>query len=202
MKDKIRLAIAGLLVWVVILAFIASVSAILSASMPARLIISIVSALVIIGLGFILFRYFKPSTLSFDEQILQLEREGLIQSESFRAKRAFQVEEREDEGSHYYLELEDGSVLFLTGQYLYDYEPIDDDPELNQPRRFPCTEFTVRWHRRKDYSIDILCGGQVIEPEVMAPPFNDFRDDRIPEDRQIITGRSYEQLKQERLERK
>jgi hypothetical protein len=60
----------------------------------------------------------------------------------------------------------------------------------------------VRWHRRKDYSIDILCGGQVIEPEVMAPPFNDFRDDRIPEDRQIITGRSYEQLKQERLERK
>ena len=36
---------------------------------------------------------------------------------------------------------------FLSGQYLYDYEPISDDPDANEARSFPCTEFTVRRHR-------------------------------------------------------
>ena len=72
----------------------------------------------------------------------------LIVDTPFQATRAFGVEDYGDEGSHYFLELADGSgILALCGQYLYAYEPITDDPELNQPRRFPCTSFTVRRHR-------------------------------------------------------
>jgi len=43
-----------------------------------------------------------------EEQIADLEAEGLIQRDSFTARRAFQVEEFEDEGSHYYLEQDCG----------------------------------------------------------------------------------------------
>ena len=43
------------------------------------------------------------------------------------------MEELEDEGVSYFLELDDGAVLFLSGQYLDE----DESP-------FPCTEFIVR----------------------------------------------------------
>jgi hypothetical protein len=93
------------------------------------------------------------------------------------------VEEFEDEGLH----------------YLYDYEPISDDPELNQPRSFPCTEFTVRRHKKDGYVVDIVRGGTVLEPEVMAPAFGNkvWRAKRIPEDGQVITSASYDDLKRE-----
>ena len=93
------------------------------------------------------------------------------------------MEEFEDEGLH----------------YLYDYEPISDDPELNQPRSFPCTEFTVRRHKKDGYVVDIVGGGTVLEPEVMAPAFGNkvWRAKRIPEDGQVITSASYDDLKRE-----
>ena len=50
-------------------------------------------------------------------------------SERFTASRAFAVEEFEDEGSHYFVDLTDNRVLFLSGQYLYDYEPLEDAEE-------------------------------------------------------------------------
>jgi len=119
---------------------------------------------------------------------------------SYRARRAFQIEEFEDEDSHYFIELEDGDVLYLSGQYLYEYEPIDDDSELNQERRFPCAELTIRRHRKKGFVVDILCGGTVLELDMLAPPFSkvDFQNDRAPEDGAVISDLSYDQIKVER----
>jgi hypothetical protein len=135
------------------------------------------------------------------EHIGELERLGLVADQSFRAVRAFGVEEYEDEGLHYFLELEDGRVLFLSGQYLYDYEPILDSPEQNCPRRFPCTEFTVRRHRVEGYVVDLVCGGVVLAPETMARPFDpgDMDRDRFPGDGTLIADTDYESLKRERL---
>jgi hypothetical protein len=110
-----------------------------------------------------------------DERIRALDEAGQLESVSFRATRAFGVEESEDEGLHYFLELADGRVLFLSGQYLYDYEPISDDADEHQPRSFPCAEFTVRRHKAERYVLDILRGGAVLEPEVIAPPFQPAR---------------------------
>lgn len=136
-----------------------------------------------------------------EEHRRELEQLGLLESTEFRATRAFGVEEFEDEGLHYFLELSSGGVLFLSGQYLYDYEPISDDPEANQARSFPCTEFTVRRHQREGYVVELLCGGTVLEPEVMAPPFGKsvWQANRVPEDGQVITGTTYDQLKREYL---
>jgi hypothetical protein len=148
--------------------------------------------------------YFDPSSRwqSREDFIKELAEKDWLEEINFRAQRAFQVEEFEDEGSHYFIELEDKSVLYLNGQYLYEYEEIDDDPELNQPRRFPCTEFAIRRHKKDGYAIEILCGGSVIEPEITFPPFDaeDYRNNLAPEDGQIIRTRTYEQLKTERLQ--
>ncbi len=138
-----------------------------------------------------------------EDAVLELEAKGLLEALCFHATRAFQVEELEDEGSHYFIELGDGSVLFLTGQYLYEYESGDtgDDSEQSGRRLFPCTEFTVRTHKVKGYTVDLVCAGTVLEPEVVTPPFteNDYREERIPKDRTIIRDRTYDELKLERL---
>ena len=136
-----------------------------------------------------------------EEYVAELQEKDMLISEPFTAKRAFQVEEFEDEGSHYYIELADGAVLYLNGQYLYDYEEITDDPEYNQPRRFPCTQFTIRRHKTEGYVVDIICGGDVLHPEIVALSFeeSDMKRGLIPEDGQIFRDRSYEQLKHERV---
>jgi hypothetical protein len=141
---------------------------------------------------------------SSEQQLRELESRGLLEDQRFRAVRAFGVQEFEDEGLHYYLELADGRVLFLSGQYLYDFEPIDDDPDLNQPRRFPCSEFTVRRHKTEGYVADMQCAGVVLEPEILAPSFSpkDWDADRVPADGQVISDRTYEEVKRERLRAK
>lgn len=164
--------------------------------------------LVLAGVSFFIFnkKGFPPTVLgkSFEEQVAELDRQGLLVSETFQATRSFQVEEFEDEGLHYFIELADKGVLYLNGQYLYDYEEITDDPEVNQPRKFPCSQFSIRRHKTDGYVVDITCSGNLLIPECMAPPFDrgDAKRGLIPEDGQIFKNQSYEQLKTERLKRK
>jgi hypothetical protein len=134
-----------------------------------------------------------------EERVRELESTELLEATDFRAVRTFEVQEWEDEGLHYFIELADGRVLYLEGQYLYEYQQISDDPELNQPRRFPCTDFTVCRHRLEGYVVAIQCRGAVLEPELVAEPFSTkaWREGRIPSDGSIITDRSYETLKAE-----
>jgi hypothetical protein len=127
-----------------------------------------------------------------------LEKQNLLVSCDFLADRAFRVEARKEEaGPHYFLELDDGSVLHLNGTYLYDYEPIPG----SVPRHFPCTRFTVRRHVELGYVVDILCSGIIIEPEIEAPAFSeaDFTADRVPPDGAILRDRSFEQIRRERV---
>jgi hypothetical protein len=136
--------------------------------------------------------------ISPEELLRRLEGEGLLVSSDFRARRAFGVGEAENEGLHYFLELVDGRVLYLSGQYLYDYEPISDDPKVNQPRRFPCTDFTVRRHKTEGYVVELECRRRVIEPEFIAAPFSK-RSRRLigaPEDGQVLSDRPYDLLKE------
>lgn len=148
--------------------------------------------LVMLGLCALALRLFNaPGTnplglKSPEEQRQELESRGLVEVAEFRATRAFGVEEFEDEGPHYYIELIDGRVLFLSGQYLYDFEPITDDPELNQPRRFPCSEFAVLRHKTERYHDSTLRKAV-------------WRSGGVPTDGDIITAVSYDELKRTRL---
>jgi hypothetical protein len=126
----------------------------------------------------------------------ELEQRRLLISGNFSADRAFRVDECNGEGPHYFLELEDGGILHLSGNYLYDYEPGE-----GSPRHFPCTRFTVRRHADLGHVVDIVCGGLIIEPEVEAPPYTawDFSHGNVPRDGQIVRSLTFDQLRQQRI---
>lgn len=95
----------------------------------------------------------------------------MVENEIYKARRAFQVEEYADEGSHYFLELEDGRVMHCSGQLFYDYEPNPECDSGVQLRRFPCTEFTVRRHSESKHFLGLICEATVLEPDLVLPPF-------------------------------
>jgi hypothetical protein len=130
-----------------------------------------------------------------ESQIADLESKGLIVEQSFKAVRAFEAEEYEDEGRNYFIELEDGSILFLVGQYLYDYGLSDGDTEADQSHMFPCTEFTIRRHKLEGYVVGIRCGGKGVKPEICVPPLTGKNLDDYCEDGMIIRGETYDALK-------
>lgn len=137
-----------------------------------------------------------PRHPKINEAAGQLQKRNLLVSTSFSADRAFRVHEFEEKGPHYFLELEDGTVLHLSGEYLNDYEPNN-----GFPRHFPCTRFTVRRHAELGHVVDILCGGLVIEPELEAPPYTarDYACGFVPRDGEILSKLTFEQLCQQRV---
>ena len=204
-----RLLLAGLFVFLGLMVGVMALSVLFPNGHPIWLM-SIIMVLLLFGLvGGALalfntrgsFLETQRSRLKIEETIKKLQAQNDLDSETYRARRAFQVKEFEDEGSHYFIELEDGGVLFLSGQYLYDYEPIAKNGPIVQSRRFPATRFTIRRHKALRYVLDIVCEGVALEPEVLAPSFDvdDFGSDRIPSDGQVIKTGTYDELKAERL---
>lgn len=195
----VRVILAGLFVVIGVSVVAGLLLHFLPPSGQTGTIIGIISGLAFLALcivAFILFDSFKASDVFSNENLDKLEEKGLLVSTEYQATRAFQVEEFEDEGSHYFVELADESVLYLNGQYLYDYESVEDDPEFNQPRLFPCTHFTIRRHKIEGYVAEIQCQGAVIEPEIIAKSFTraEYHQGIVPEDGDILSE-NYEMLK-------
>ena len=151
----------------------------------------------LVGLGYLLTRGLNRGPVDelglsgVEAGIEQLARQGLLVETVYRARRALAIAEFEDEGSHYFVELEDGRALFLTGQHLYAYEPVEEDV-----RRFPCTRFTLRHEREHGYTLDLVCTGDVIEPELLLPNnvLEVFGHDP-PMDREVLADETYESLR-------
>jgi hypothetical protein len=98
---------------------------------------------------------------------------------TYHVKQAIKVEECEDLGIGFYLDLGEGKVLYLQGQYLYKYS---DD------KRFPCTRFTISRTTHSRKFLDIRCEGEYIAPVCVNPPFTkkDGRAGLVPKDGQIL----------------
>jgi membrane protein implicated in regulation of membrane protease activity len=96
-----------------------------------------------------------------------------------RVTDAVNVEELEDEGSSYYLRLDDGRVLFLSGQYLYDVE---------EEGRFPSAVVSVVRAPATRIVFDVTCEGAPIQPSSRRPPFTDaeYEGGRVPEDGAVL----------------
>ena len=202
-RQSMRVVFAALFVLVGMFAAVTAIDE-LSVKIPSKWM-GPVTALILFPLIILALRLFnraQPRGRTVEEQIADMKSKGLIVEQSFRAVRAFQAEEYGDEGIQYFIELEDGSILFLGGQYLYDYELIDDDPEINQPRQFPCTEFTIQRHKKDDYVVRICCGGKVIEPDVCVPPLRGKNLEQYGEDGLIIRDKPYDVLKAELMKGK
>jgi hypothetical protein len=74
---------------------------------------------------------------------------------------------------------------------------VDESEDESQPKRFPCTEFSVIRHKKEGWVFDIDCRGEVLEPEPVVPSENAlwYSGKNIPGDGDIITDRSFEELK-------
>lgn len=144
---------------------------------------------------------FRPNILrrSHQERLVSLERRGYLERTAFQATRAFEVSSGSGEQLHFYLELEDGRVLFLSGQYLFDYSEIaeETEPEHNQPRTFPTTQFVTLRHRQNGVLMDLLPAGTLLPIDAVAPPFG--RNRKLPRDGDVIADRSYDAVLQERM---
>jgi len=151
-------------------------------------------AAVMAAIAFLLDYPRMPPQPRISEETAELEQRNLLVGTPYIADRAFRVHEAaDDDGPHYFLELEGGGVLHLCGAYLYQYEPAK-----GVPRYFPCTRFTVRRHAEGGQVVDLLCGGFVIEPEIEAPPFHarDFARGLVPDDGEVLQEPGFEELLQ------
>lgn len=117
-----------------------------------------------------------------------LRKAGQLYSRAYSITRAMEVEEQEDEGPTFILALEPGGTLFLSGQYLYDYQQLEEDGEMRQPGKFPCTHFTL-WRRKfYDYVTSIECRGEFLAPERILPPLThaQFDANLVPNDGEVL----------------
>ena len=205
----IRLIAAGLFVWASILGLVGLAGALWPETMSGPA--TGTSVMAGLGFGLLMFVLSLVTVVLFNRGgwsyvsgkdpgalVREWEENGLLDSSSYRAIRAFQVEEYGDEGLTFFLELDDHTVLYLNGQYLYEYEEIVDDVEAPIPRRFPNTEFIVRTYRPGAYVVDLICSGEAFEPEVVTSHSSDWG---VLDDHTVITSKSYEELKAERLAR-
>lgn len=90
----------------------------------------------------------------------RLKNAGLLLSQPYVVQRAFRIAESAVEGPHYFLETDDGRVLYLAGQYLYQ----EDDNEL-----FPTPAFTIVRHADHGYVVDLVCEGERLSLEADLP---------------------------------
>jgi len=95
---------------------------------------------------------------------------------------ALQVDEVEDEGAQFFLELEDGRILFVMGQYLWDAD--DESP------RFPNRELLITRLPHAQDIFDMKCLGEYFPPSAQRAPFTgeEYAGERVPQDGQILPG--------------
>ena len=198
--DFVRLLITGVLSFLGLLACATIAVKILPENTPP-LLFGLTMAVVLIVFALVMSVIFNLSRRSPPRgpTVAELDAQGLVTSVDYKATRAFKVDEFEDEGLHYFVELSDRTVLYLNGQYLYDYD-LDAASSENRPTvGFPNTEFTACRHRIEGSVLDLICRGEPLKPEVIAPAFgaNRFKAGDIPSDGEIIRDRSYDSIKAE-----
>ena len=104
---------------------------------------------------------------------------GVARVSTYRVEDAIQVEEFEDEGSSWYLKLDDGRVAFLTGQYLY---------EVEESGAFPSAVVSVTRAPESAIVFEVRCEGTSLSASGRTPHFttSDYDQGRVPEDGALV----------------
>lgn len=85
-----------------------------------------------------------------------------LRTDTFQVLRAVRIEELEDEGLHFLLELQGGRTLFLSGQFLY--EPVEAG-------LFPSSILTIHRDERSDDVVSMECKGKRVTVTSTHPAF-------------------------------
>lgn len=130
-----------------------------------------------------------PST-SMDDQKL----DGARLTIECEGRRAFGLRSLEREGPHYFVELADGRVLYVRGQFLCAYEPEVEGAQTVRARTFPNTDFVLVLDASRGEARDVICRGAAFEPEHMFPPSRELAWGHPWLSGEIIKGLDYEGL--------
>lgn len=106
---------------------------------------------------------------------------GHAQVITYEVADAIAIDEREDEGSQYFLKLRDEQVLFVAGQHLYEFE---------EDTRFPTTKFQVVKTPRTGRLLAFNCLGAYLPPSSRRGPFSlvDYQSGHVPKDGDLWRG--------------
>ena len=107
--------------------------------------------------------------IPWNDHLNRLEADGKAIRENYQAVRALTVEDFTTGSLLHFINIGGERILCLYGQQYYEFEPIDDDPDLNQARRFPTETFSLLRHAKKDEVIALLPGSVVLEPTICDP---------------------------------
>jgi len=102
---------------------------------------------------------------------------GVAEVTRFRAADAVRVKASENEGSGYFLHLEDGRTLFLQGRYLCD---------LEEDKKFPCSEFDVVRGLKSGAILDLVCSGFYFPSQKTISLFGQPELKEFPSDGDIV----------------
>jgi len=118
-----------------------------------------------------LFRLLRglPIHATVDEQL----KKETADRETLEVNRAISFQDLNTGSQVHFLELDDNSILCLYGQYLFEFEPIDDDPEWNQARLFPTSRFVRTFDTRSQETLEIEPNGDVLDTDIL-PDATDF----------------------------
>lgn len=107
--------------------------------------------------------------ISQEDHLANLEASGKAVREVYEANQVLTVEKLDTGSIMHFIDVGHGNVLCLVGQYYFDFEPIDDDLELKQTRRFPTNKFSLLRRTKTGEVLALFPGSTVIEPTVCDP---------------------------------
>lgn len=172
----LRLLLVGLFVFAAAFAALVAVEAIVGKETFQRQGASWAWLLVLLflGAGYAYYLFNRPEDRDLfgrrdpEAEVRRLRELGMLVESEFRVQRVFEVED--GNVSQYVCELDDGSCLLLRGQLWWDYEHAWTLRGLK--RRFPCTRFVLQQCVSPRYVVHVVCLGEGLEPEAVAPPFS------------------------------
>ena len=105
--------------------------------------------------------------------------DGSLASADYEVAEVVEVEELEDEGLHFLMDIGQGRTLFLSGQYLY--EPV-------KAGRFPSTRIRVFWHAQAGLTYGVQSfGDRLLPSRKLAPPsLKAIESGAFPSDRDVL----------------
>jgi hypothetical protein len=129
------------------------------------------------------------------QHVEQLESSGQAQREHYETHRALTFEDFSTSGLVHLIDVGNDRLLCLYGQYYYDFEPSSGGPEVNQPRKFPTTTFSLLRHKKKNQILGLFPGSTVVEPTrcgpITSPAKLDDHGVRL-EDGALLSGISFD----------
>ena len=103
------------------------------------------------------------------DHLEQLENVGEAEREHYETHRALTFEDLNTGCLVHLIDVGDDRLLCLYGQNYFDFEPTDDDPEINQPRRFPTKTFALLRRKKKGEVLAVFPGAAVVDPIICEP---------------------------------